>query len=135
MDAGFWATNSGYLQKLVISLGVLITIAFAFTYLVGKIKAGDIPVPKFLKLMLPALKDMDKAGKDHDILLIQKEVLPDGSSLMVIGVDGRRILVSQHINSGIRFLTELDTNETEQHDPHQNQNINLNQEHKEEIFK
>ena len=48
------------------------------------------------------------ADKPHDIKVVQREVLHDGSELLIVSVDERKLLLSKTMQNGLNFVTDIE---------------------------
>jgi len=103
-------TQIDFGSKLITILSFLFIFWALSNFLINKYKSGEWKIPKFLKNYL-SIHNKNFADKEYDVNLIQREILADGSELLIIGVDGRRILLSKSMHAGLRYLTELDEKE------------------------
>lgn len=105
-DIGF---NLG--KRLVIIIFFLLFLWYFLNYLVLKIKSGQLKIPEFFLSKIPTLKALTEQ-KQLDLYkmeIIQTKLLPDGSELMVLDVDGRHLLLSRHVQSGVNYVTDLNS--------------------------
>lgn len=72
------------------------------------IKNGKIKIPEFLKSKFPGLSMASPESEIYKIEIVQRKNLNDGNELMVARVDGKDILLSRNLHTGIRFLKNLD---------------------------
>lgn len=96
-------------RRLFIIVCFLIFMWYFLNLMVNKIKSGRWQIPEFLSKSFPGLKQLDIPGsKDlYNINIIQRKSMPDGSEFLVADIDGRHILLSKHIQSGINYITDL----------------------------
>jgi hypothetical protein len=78
-------------------------------FLINKVKSGEWKIPKFLDNFVRIKSAFSNADKRYKINIVQREILPDGSEILVLAVNDRRILLSRSLNQGIRYLTDLET--------------------------
>jgi flagellar biogenesis protein FliO len=76
--------------------------------LINKVKSGEWKIPKFLDNFVRIKSAFSNADKRYKINIVQREILPDGSEILVLGVGDRRLLLSRTMNQGIRYLTDLE---------------------------
>lgn len=96
-------------SRLLIIICFLLFLWYFLNFLVNKIKTGQLKIPEFLLHKMPSLKALteQKELNLYKMEIIQTKILPDGSELMVLDVDGKHLLLSRHIQSGVSFITEL----------------------------
>jgi hypothetical protein len=96
-------------RRLFIIVSFLVGMWFGLNLLVSKIKSKQIKIPKFLLAKIPALENIAVSDSDelYKIEIIQRKTLADGSEFLVLDINGRHLLVSKHIQSGINFIAIL----------------------------
>lgn len=94
-------------KRLVVIFFFLIFLWYFLNYFVAKIKTGQFKLPDFLTKNFPGLAKVNAAGV-HQIEIVQRKILNDGSEIFVLDVDERRFLCSKHLQSGIQLLSEID---------------------------
>jgi hypothetical protein len=96
-------------RRIFIIISFLLFLWFGLNILVHKIKSKQIKIPKFLLDRIPALENIAASDSSdlYQIEIIQRKQLADGSEFLVVDVNGRHILVSKHIQSGINFIANL----------------------------
>jgi|GEM_PF-5486199 len=96
-------------RRIFIIVSFLFGMWFGLNLLIAKIKSKQIKIPKFLLAKIPALENIAISDSDelYKIEIIQRKTLADGSEFLVLDVNGRHILVSKHIQSGINFIANL----------------------------
>ncbi|MCE2928085.1 MAG: hypothetical protein LW817_00455 [Candidatus Caenarcaniphilales bacterium] len=96
-------------RRITIIVVFLLGLWYFLNAIVIKIKSGQLKIPDFLKRQIPALDNIEKSSNDlHSINILQRKILPEGQELWVVQVDDKKILLSKHIQSGLRFLKDLD---------------------------
>ena len=97
-------------RRLFIIVCFLLFMWYFLNLLVTKVKSGQWQMPEFLTSKFPSLKQIDIPGSEelYNINVIQRKPMPDGSEFMVLDIDGRHVLVSKHIQSGINYITDLE---------------------------
>jgi hypothetical protein len=96
-------------RRIFIIISFLVALWYGLNLLVTQIKTKQIKIPKFLLAKIPALENIAISDSDefYKIEIIQRKTLADGSEFLVLDVNGRHILVSKHIQSGINFIANL----------------------------
>lgn len=96
-------------RRLFIIIFFLLALWYGLNLLVHKIKSGTWKIPKFLLDKMPALQQYSQgqAQELYKMEIVQRKQLADGSELMVLDVDGRHLLLSRHIQSGISYVADL----------------------------
>lgn len=96
-------------RRVLIILIFLAAMWYFLNFFVTKIKSGQMKIPDFLINKFPSLKNIDPSGYSelYKMKVIQRQMMPDGYELLVLDLDGRHILMSKHINSGIQYITDL----------------------------
>ena len=96
-------------RRLFIIIVFLLLLWYTTNLLVDKIKSGSWKIPKILLDRVRALQQYAASQtQDHyPMEIIQRKQLPDGSELLVLDIEGRHILLSRHIQSGINYVTDL----------------------------
>lgn len=96
-------------RRLFVIVFFLLFLWYVLNYLVTKIKSGQIKIPELLKSKIPALKNLEQdiIAEPYKLEIIQRKILPDGSELQVLDVNGRHVLLSKHMQSGINYITDL----------------------------
>ncbi|MEY3370211.1 MAG: hypothetical protein RLZZ361_881 [Cyanobacteriota bacterium] len=96
-------------RRIFIIISFLVALWFGLDLLVNKIKSKQIKIPKFLLDKIPALENIATSDSQdpYQIDIVQRKTLADGSEFLVLDVNGRHLLVSKHIQSGINFIAEL----------------------------
>lgn len=95
-------------RRLFIIVAFLLFLWYFLNLIVTRVQSGQLKLPKFLTKSFPNLKNLETTKDDlYDINVVQRKILPDGSEFMVVDIDGRHILVSRHIQSGINYITNL----------------------------
>jgi hypothetical protein len=94
-------------RRLFIIVAFLFALWFFLNCLVSKIKSGQWQIPRFLTNKFPQL-DLLQSNDIYKISIVQRTVLMDGSELLVLDVDGRRILTSKTLPLGLRYIADLD---------------------------
>ena len=100
-------SNIDFGNKLATILSFLFLFWVFSNFLINKFKSGEWKIPKFLENYLSIKKNF-VADKPYDIKVVQREVLHDGSELLVVGVNERRVLLSKSMQNGLNFLTDID---------------------------
>jgi hypothetical protein len=100
-------------RRIFIIISFLVALWFGLNLLVSKIKSKQIKIPKFLLDQIPALENIAASGSSdlYQIEIIQRKSLADGSEFLVVDINGRHLLLSKHIQSGINYLTELNNSD------------------------
>ncbi|NQY78816.1 MAG: hypothetical protein HRT47_00715 [Candidatus Caenarcaniphilales bacterium] len=94
-------------NKLTTILSFLFLFWILSNFLINKFKSGEWRVPKFLENYLSIKKNFG-ADKPHDIKVVQREVLHDGSELLIVSVDERKLLLSKTMQNGLNFVTDIE---------------------------
>lgn len=95
-------------KRLLIATVFLIILWLGLKYLADKIKAGEFPLPKFLTRFGKVEKINSPLHPQFNLEPIQQKIFPDGSELFVIENNGRYLLLSKTVQSGIQYLCELE---------------------------
>ncbi len=101
--------------RLMVITVFLSLMWFGLKSFAERIKTGKIEVPKFLQksnklfsgLASWNSKDKLSAHPKFNLEPIQRQIFPDGSELWVIENEGRYLLLSKTLQSGIRYLSDL----------------------------
>ena len=101
-------TDFDFTGKVTSVVSFLIFMWLCTNFLINKVKSGEWKIPKFLDNFVRIKSTFSNADKRYKISVIQREILPDGSEIMILAVDNRRILLSRSLNQGIRYLTDLE---------------------------
>jgi hypothetical protein len=102
-------TDFDFTSKVTSVVSFLIFMWLCTNFLINKVKSGEWKIPKFLDNFVRIKSTFSNADKHYKINIIQREILPDGSEILILAVDNRRILLSRSLNQGIRYLTDLET--------------------------
>ncbi|MFZ4085806.1 MAG: hypothetical protein ACOYK1_09800 [Vampirovibrionia bacterium] len=102
-------TDFDFTGKVTSVVSFLIFMWLCTNFLINKVKSGEWKIPKFLDNFVRIKSTFSNADKRYKINIIQREILPDGSEILILAVDNRRILLSRSLNQGIRYLTDLET--------------------------
>lgn len=97
-------------RRFFIILAFLGGLWLFLNFIVLKIKSGGFKIPKFLTdkiSFLNSIQNQVDSQQEHDIRIVQNKVLPDGSELMILDIDGRRMLMSRSVAGGLRYLTDI----------------------------
>lgn len=99
-------------QRLLVIFIFLLALWAGLNYLVMLIKSGKLVLPEFLRNKMK----LDPVMAAHDselysLKLVQRKVMPDGTELWVVDIDGKHSLMSWSATSGIRFLKDLTLSE------------------------
>lgn len=107
IGAGHYDLDIG--RRLFIIISFLVILWYALNYFVNKVKSGEIKIPAFLKQKFPGLEALEQSSLSgpYQLNIIQRKILPDGSELMVLDVNGRHILLSKTLHQGTKYLTDL----------------------------
>ena len=95
-------------NKLATILSFLLVFWILSNLVINKFRSGEWRIPKFLENYISIKKNFG-SDKAYDIKVVQREVLHDGSELLVVGVDEKRLLLSKTVQNGLSYLTELDS--------------------------
>jgi hypothetical protein len=106
-------TDFDFTGKVTSVVTFLIFMWLCTNFLINKVKSGEWKIPKFLDNFVRIKSAFSGADKRYKINIIQREILPDGSEILVLGVNDRRILLSRSLNQGIRYLTDLEAESLE----------------------
>jgi hypothetical protein len=101
-------TDFDFTGKVTSVVSFLIFMWLCTNFLINKVKSGEWKIPKFLDNFVRIKSTFSNADKRYKINIIQREILPDGSEILILAVDNRRILLSRSLNQGIRYLTDLE---------------------------
>ena len=101
-------TDFDFTSKVTSVVSFLIFMWLCTNFLINKVKSGEWKIPKFLDNFVRIKSTFSNADKRYKISVIQREILPDGSEILILAVDNRRILLSRSLNQGIRYLTDLE---------------------------
>ena len=101
-------TDFDFTGKVTSVVSFLIFMWLCTNFLINKVKSGEWKIPKFLDNFVRIKSTFSNADKRYKISVIQREILPDGSEILILAVDNRRILLSRSLNQGIRYLTDLE---------------------------
>ncbi|MFM7457165.1 MAG: hypothetical protein ACKO3R_00685 [bacterium] len=101
-------TDFDFTSKVTSVVSFLIFMWLCTNFLINKVKSGEWKIPKFLDNFVRIKSTFSNADKRYKINIIQREILPDGSEILILAVDNRRILLSRSLNQGIRYLTDLE---------------------------
>lgn len=93
-------------KRLLIILVFLSLLWFGLNYLAIKIKSGELKLPSFLRNKLYGANS--KTTELHKIELVQKKYLTDGCEMLVVEVDGSRVLLARSVNGSISYIKDLD---------------------------
>jgi hypothetical protein len=102
-------TDFDFTSKVTSVVSFLIFMWLCTNFLINKVKSGEWKIPKFLDNFVRIKSTFSNADKRYKINIIQREILPDGSEILILAIDNRRILLSRSLNQGIRYLTDLET--------------------------
>jgi hypothetical protein len=102
-------TDFDFTSKVTSVVTFLIFMWLCTNFLINKVKSGEWKIPKFLDNFVRIKSVFSNADKRYKINIVQREILPDGSEILVLAVNDRRILLSRSLNQGIRYLTDLET--------------------------
>ena len=102
-------TDFDFTSKVTSVVSFLIFMWLCTNFLINKVKSGEWKIPKFLDNFVRIKSTFSNADKRYKVNIIQREILPDGSEILILAVDNRRILLSRSLNQGIRYLTDLET--------------------------
>lgn len=96
-------------QKIIVISIFLLLMWFAANYFVNAIKKGKFTLPGFLSKLAGVNLNSQKENsyQNYNLEIMQRKVFPDGSELMVLDVEGRHILLSKTVQSGITYITDL----------------------------
>lgn len=94
-------------SKLTTILSFLFIFWVLSNFLINKFKSGEWRVPKFLENYL-SIKNNFIADKPHDIKIVQREILHDGSELLVVSIDERKLLLSKTMQNGLNFVIDIE---------------------------
>ena len=101
-------TDFDFTGKVTSVVSFLIFMWLCTNFLINKVKSGEWKIPKFLDNFVRIKSTFSNADKRYKVSVIQREILPDGSEILILAVDNRRILLSRSLNQGIRYLTDLE---------------------------
>lgn len=101
-------TDFDFTSKVTSVVSFLIFMWLCTNFLINKVKSGEWKIPKFLDNFVRIKSTFSSADKRYRINIVQREILPDGSEILILAVDNRRILLSRSLNQGIRYLTDLE---------------------------
>jgi hypothetical protein len=101
-------TDFDFTSKVTSVVSFLIFMWLCTNFLINKVKSGEWKIPKFLDNFVRIKSAFSNADKRYKINIVQREILPDGSEILVLGVGDRRLLLSRTMNQGIRYLTDLE---------------------------
>lgn len=93
-------------RRMIVIISFLAFLWLGLNYFVAKIKSGEMELPGFLKKAMPGL-DKIKIEEKHKISLVQRKILPEGTEMMVVEVDGQKILLAKTINTGITYIKDM----------------------------
>ena len=102
-------TDFDFTSKVTSVVSFLIFMWLCTNFLINKVKSGEWKIPKFLDNFVRIKNSFNNADKHYEINIVQREILPDGSEILILAVDNRRILLSRSLNQGIRYLTDLES--------------------------
>jgi hypothetical protein len=108
------SVNFDWGRRFFIILAFLAALWLFLNYLVLKIKSKSFKIPTFLTDKFPVLKNIQsqvESQNEHSMKIIQNKILPDGSELMILDIDGRRMLLSRSMSGGLRYLTDIKASE------------------------
>jgi CRISPR/Cas system CSM-associated protein Csm4 (group 5 of RAMP superfamily) len=96
-------------RRIFIIISFLVALWYGLNLLVNRIKSKQIKIPKFLLNKIPALENIaiSESSDLYQIEIIQRKTLADGSEFLILDVNGRHLLVSKHIQSGINYIADL----------------------------
>lgn len=101
-------TDFDFNSKLATVISFLIFLWLLTNFVINKVKSGSWKVPKFMDDFVRIKNAFSSADKCYKISVIQREVLHDGSEILVLGVGDRRLLLSRSVHQGVRYLTDLE---------------------------
>ncbi len=101
--------NLGLAWRLIVIVVFLLLMWLGLKSFATRVKQGQIHLPQFLSQGNKFFSKYCSSGSQHKFQLepIQKQVFPDGSELWVLENQGRYILLSKTLQSGIRYLCDL----------------------------
>ncbi len=110
---GSGRSDLGIGWRLAVITMFLLAMWYGLKTLAERIKTGKLEMPKFSskgnKLFASWGRPAESKHPKFNLEPVQRQIFPDGSELWVLENQGRYILLSKTLQSGIRFICDLDS--------------------------
>lgn len=95
-----------------VTIGIFLAIMSVLAYyFIGALKSGKLKLPAAMmnkSFLIKGLNDDEKINK-YNMKLLDRQLMPDGSELWVVDIEGRHLLLAKSLSGALNYLTELNT--------------------------
>lgn len=99
------------IPRIIVMIVFLVGFAYASSFFVKLVKSGKIKLPSsfYNHNHASPIQGLQNSNGNYQINLIDKNVMPDGSELWVVEMNGQTMLLGKAINGNLSFLKNLES--------------------------